>query len=63
MYCIGDEVDDILKGLNLTNENMEEYDAVKECFQAFFVVKKNIICERARFNMRKQEKNELVLLG
>lgn len=26
---MGDEVDDILKGQNLTNENMEQYDAVK----------------------------------
>lgn len=60
MYCMGDEADDILKGLNLTAENMQSYDAVKEGFHAFFVVKKNVIYERARFNMRKQGENEPV---
>lgn len=58
MYCR--EADDILKGLNLTNENMQQYDAVKEGFHPFFVVKKNVIYERARFNMRKQGENESV---
>lgn len=47
-------------GLNLTNENSERYDAVKEGFHAFFDVKKNVIYEKARFNMNKQGENEPV---
>lgn len=60
MYCMGYEADDILKGLNLTNENNEQYDTVKEDFHAFFVVKKNVIYERACFNMRKHGEKEPV---
>ena len=36
------------------------YTKVQEGFQSFFVVKKNIVYEHARFNMRKQEENENV---
>lgn len=60
MYCMGDEADDILKGLNLTDENMQQYYAVNEGFHTFFVAKKNVIYKRARFNMRKQRENESV---
>lgn len=60
MYCMGDEVDNILNGLILMNKNIEQYDTVKEGFQAFFFVEKNMINERARFNVRKQGENEPV---
>lgn len=33
---------------------------MRDGFQLFFVVKKNIVYERARFNMRKQDANETV---
>ena len=60
VYCMGDEADDVLKGLNLSYHRQKQYDAVREAFQAFFIVAKNVIYERARFNMRKQEENESV---
>ena len=39
---------------------MESYTAVKAKFELFFVKKKNIIYERARFNRRIQEEGESV---
>lgn len=60
MYCMGDEADDVLKGQNLSAARQRQYDAVKNAFHAFFVVSKNVIYERACFNMRKQEVNESV---
>ena len=60
MYCMGDEADDVLKGLNLTAAGQQVYDSVKTAFHDFFIVSKNVIYERARFNMRKQEENESV---
>lgn len=57
---MGDEADDVLKGQNLSAVRQRQYDAVKNAFHAFFVVSKNVIYERARFNMRKQEVNESV---
>ncbi len=38
----------------------KKYSAVKAGFEAHFVRKRNVIYERARFNMRKQEENETV---
>ena len=60
IYCMGDEADDVLRGLKLSDEDLRSYTIVREGFQSFFVVKKNIVYERARFNMRKQEENETV---
>lgn len=60
MYCMGDEADDVLKGLKLSAVDQLVYAKVKEGFEKFFIVKKNIVYERARFNVRKQEANESV---
>jgi len=60
IYCMGDEADDVLRGLNLSDADQRKYTTVRDGFQSFFVVKKNIVYERARFNMRKQEVNETV---
>ena len=57
---MGDEADDVLKGLNLSAAHQKQYNSVRDAFQAFFVVSKNVIYERSRFNMRKQEENESV---
>ena len=50
----------ILRGLKLNDVDQHQYDKIKDAFHSFFVVKKNIVYERARFNMRKQEANETV---
>ncbi|XP_014877529.1 uncharacterized protein LOC106939594 [Poecilia latipinna] len=60
IYCMGDEADDVLRGLALPDADRNTYQGVRDGFQAFFVVKKNVIYERARFNMRKQEEHETV---
>ncbi|XP_061920402.1 uncharacterized protein K02A2.6-like [Entelurus aequoreus] len=60
IYCMGDEADDILRGLNLTAAQRRTYQGVREGLQGFFVVKKNVIYERAKFNMRKQKEGESV---
>ncbi|KAL7865994.1 hypothetical protein SRHO_G00112410 [Serrasalmus rhombeus] len=60
IYCMGDEADDILRGLTLTAAERGTYKGVRDGFQRFFVVKKNVIYERAKFNMRKQSEGESV---
>lgn len=52
VYCMGDEADNVLRGLILTREQREQYEAVKQGFDRYFVPNKNVICERARFNKR-----------
>lgn len=58
IYCMGDEADDVLKGLRLTEDERLDYSAVKEGFTSFFVPKKNVIYQRAKFNMRAQGPTE-----
>lgn len=60
VYCMGDEADDVLRGLVLTNEQRQQYDAVKTGFDKYFVPKKNVIYERAKFNKRVQQPSETV---
>lgn len=54
IYCMGDEADDVLKGLRLTDEQRLVYNTVKDGFTNFFVPKKNVIYQRAKFNMGRQ---------
>ena len=60
IYCMGREADDIFKSFNLTNDQQKQYDGVKKKFQDHFVIRRNVIFERAKFNMRKQEEGESV---
>jgi len=60
IYTMGDEADDILRSFQLTEEDKKDYKIVKEKFEAHFVKRRNIIFERAKFNMRKQEGGESV---
>lgn len=60
VYCMGDEADDVLRGLNLTEEQRQQYPAVKNGFDSFFIPKKNVIYERAKFNRRVQQPTESV---
>lgn len=50
VYCMGDDADDVLRGLDLTEEQRQQYGAVKKGFDKFFIPKKNVIYERAKFN-------------
>lgn len=60
IYSMGDEADDILKSFGLTDVQKKEYETVKDKFESHFIKKRNVIYERAKFNMRKQEDNEPV---
>ena len=52
MYCMGDEADDILSSLGLSDNNKKSYDTVKTKLEGYFVQQRNIIYERARFYQR-----------
>lgn len=60
IYCMEDEADDVLRGQPLSDAQRQEYETVKETFSRFFVPKKNVIYERARFNQSLQQTNEPV---
>lgn len=60
IYCMGDEADDILRGQALSDVQRQQYQAVRDTLDIYFVPRKNIIYERARFNQRVQLANETV---
>ena len=60
VYSMGDEADDIMTGFGLTNDEKKEYRTVKAKFDAHFVVRRNPIFERAKFNKRSQQHGESV---
>ena len=60
VYAMGDEADDILTSLGLTDEQKKEYETVKDKFEAHFVKRRNTIFERVKFNQRRQEEGESV---
>ena len=55
---MGDQADDILTSFKLTEAQMTNYNTVKQRFEAHFVVRKNLIYERAKFNKRIQGEQE-----
>lgn len=57
---MGRKASEILRFINVTQQELESFDAVKEEFQAHFVHTKNVVYESARFNRRKQEMGETV---
>ncbi|KAL6483174.1 hypothetical protein MHYP_G00080460 [Metynnis hypsauchen] len=58
IYSMGDESEDILNASELTEGDKLIYEKVKRCFDAHFIGEHNVIFERAKFNMRKQEPGE-----
>lgn len=61
LYCMGDAAEDILNTLlPIASDERKKYSEVKAKFDSYFVVKKNIIYERARFNRRVQQEGEPV---
>ncbi len=60
MYAAGEDAEEILYVLSLTEEEKRSYAAVTEAFNKHCVSKRNIIFERARFNKRNQEPGESV---
>ena len=60
VYAMGGEGDDIMAGFGLTEEKREVYQSVKNKFDEQFVIRRNTIFERAKFNRRCQEEGEMV---
>ena len=60
IYAMGDDADDILRSFRLSAADSKNYDTVKAKFEAHFVKKRNVIYERAKFNLRRQEDGESV---
>ena len=60
IYTMGDQAEDILNSFKLNATQLKEYKIIKEKFDSYFVVRRNIIYERAKFNRRVQNDNESV---
>ena len=54
---MGDCPDDILSTLTV-NEKIDKFDGVKTAQAEYFKVRRNVICERAKFNKRTQSPGE-----
>ena len=57
---MGNESDDILQSFSLTEANRKKYGSIKTKLEGHFIVKRNVILERAKFNMRVQKEGEPV---
>lgn len=60
IYSMGDAADDIYQSFRLSEEEARNYKVVKKKFDDCFMKKKNVIYERAKFNMKRQEEGEPV---
>ena len=60
IYTVGDQADDILASFSLSAEESKTYGIVKSKFDNYFVKRRNVIYERAKFNMRRQREGESV---
>ena len=60
LYSMGDQADDILRSFKLSEADRKKYTVVKGKFEAYFIKRRNVIFERAKFNKRKQEEGEPV---
>ena len=58
VYCLGPQAEDVLQTFNLTAQQQNDYDVVRAIFLRYFNVRKNVIFERARFNLRMQQEGE-----
>ena len=57
---MGDEADDIVTSFDLSREEMNSYKTVKNKFGGHFIARRNIIFERAKFNVRFQNEGKPV---
>ena len=60
VYSMGEEADDIMVSFGLTADDATQYELVKNRFESHFIVRRNIIFERAKFNLRSQQEGESV---
>ena len=60
IYCMGDQADDILSSFGLSEDEAKTYETVKAKFESHFIKRRNVIYERAKFNMHRQKEGEPV---
>ena len=60
IYSMGKEADEIVNSFTMTSDDRKKYYAVKAKFEGHFIIKRNVIFERAKFNLRVQKENEPV---
>ena len=58
LYCLGEEADDVLKSAGAKEADKATVDALIKKFDEFFATRRNVIYERARFNLRTQQPGE-----
>lgn len=60
IYAMGDQADDILNSFKLSATQLKQYHTAKTKFDEHFMVRRNVIFERAKFNQCHQEEGETV---
>ncbi|UYV63574.1 K02A2.6-like [Cordylochernes scorpioides] len=60
IYIMGDKAEEILILFNLSEAQINDYKLVVSKFQDYFIEKRNVIYERAKFNRRSQGETEPV---
>ena len=55
---MGDTAVDLLLSFDLSEADRKKYKPFKDKFDSHFVIKKNVIYEHAKFNMRSQKEGE-----
>ena len=60
IYSMGDKAEDILRSLDIPEADLKRYDKVKDKFEQYFVKRRNVVFERAKFNTRVQKEAESV---
>ena len=60
IYAMGREAEGIFKTFVFNEGDEKKYDKVIEKFDAYFVPKKNVIHERAKFHLRCQQQGESI---
>ena len=60
IYSMGEQPDDISTSSKLSSSQLKQYHKVKTKFDVHFVVRRNVIFQRAKFNRRRQEDGETV---
>ena len=51
IYSMGDEADNILQSFGMSADDQKKYNTVKKKFEGHFIIKRNMIFERAHFNI------------
>ena len=60
IYTMGEQADDIFISFEFTAEQEKNYEEVKEKFGNYFILKRNIIFERAKFDSRSQRADSFI---